>query len=146
MTDERHELHDLLAAPARGPSADGSTERARRQALLALVAAGAVADPTDQVDAARILLAGEDLAEVAAAERLALAAMARAAAARPLAAAAFDRQRLLRGEPQKFGTQTVVREGRVELWPVAATTTDSERAKWGVPPLAELRARCEGGA
>ncbi len=137
-------LADLLAAHARDPAADDTAARERRRAMLALVAAGAVVAPADQLAAARMLLASQDPTEVAAAERLALSAMAREPAARPVAAAAYDRQRLLRGEPQKFGTQTVATDTGITLWPVAATTTDSERAKWGLPSLAELRARGEG--
>jgi hypothetical protein len=51
---------------------------------------------------------------------------------------------LLAGAPQKFGTQWRARDGGRELWPVDPVTTDSERAKWGLPPLAELRRRAEG--
>jgi hypothetical protein len=98
----------------------------------------------DLLARARALLAGDAPADVEQAERLLLEAMARDARARPLAAAAFDRRRLLRGLPQKFGTQSVVRDGRRELWPVDPATTDSERAKWGLPPLAELQRRLAG--
>ena len=63
----------------------------------------------------------------------------------PLAAAMFDRMRILTGQPQKFGTQTRDVDGRRELWPVDPGTTDSERSKWGVLPLAELHQRVEDG-
>ena len=49
-----------------------------------------------------------------------------------------ERVRMLRDQPQKFGTQTVERDGRHELWPVDPATTDSERAKWDLPTLADL--------
>ena len=62
----------------------------------------------------------------------------------PLKVFEFDRLRLLAGAPQKFGTQWRARDGGRELWPVDPATTDSERAKWGLPPLAELRRRADG--
>lgn len=95
--------------------------------------------PDDPVARAAALLRSDDPGEVAAAEALLLAAMADDSRARPLAAAAYDRRRMLGGRPQKFGTQTVERDGRRELWPVDPATTDSERSKWGLPSLAELR-------
>jgi hypothetical protein len=64
--------------------------------------------------------------------------------ARLLAATAYDRLRRLAGEPQKFGTQVVSRDGIRELWPVDPSTTDSERAKWDVPPFAEILRRLTG--
>jgi len=96
-------------------------------------------DADERLRAAESLLASDDPAEVADAEQRLLELMASDARARPLAAAAFDRLRMLRGEPQKFGTQIIDREGHRRLWPVDPATTDSERTKWGLPPLAELR-------
>ena len=93
----------------------------------------------DPIAKAERLLFSDALADVELAERLLLAAMARDKRARPLAAAAYDRRRRLRGEPQKFGTQVCERDGRRELWPVDPATTDSERAKWGLPALVELQ-------
>jgi hypothetical protein len=130
-------LAALLAASAR--------DAAVRARIAAWCAAKELVDADDQLHAARVLLASDVAAEVEAAQTLALAAMAKLSAARPLAATAFDRLRMLAGKPQKFGTQWVVRDGGVgELWPVDGSTTDSERAKWGLPGLAELRVR--GGA
>jgi hypothetical protein len=111
---------------------------------MALVREHALTSPADRVAAAGLLVGSDDKAEVEAAQALALAAFGALPAARPLAAAAFDRLRLLAGAPQKFGTQWLARDGAVELWPVDPATTDSERAKWGLPPLAELRRRAEG--
>lgn len=56
-----------------------------------------------------------------------------------VAATAYDRSRVLAGRPQKFGTQAVTEDGCVVPWPVDPATTDTERAKWGVAPLARLR-------
>lgn len=61
--------------------------------------------------------------------------------ARCLAASAYDRWLVQQGRPQKFGTQYRAREGCWELVEVDPSTTDSERAEWGVPPLHESIAR-----
>jgi hypothetical protein len=113
---------------------------ARRAEVLRLHANGALT-AADRAAAAALLLPSDVVAEVEVAHELALAAIAHESSARPLAAAAYDRLRLLAGKPQKFGTQATERDGRRELWPVDATTTDSERAKWGLPALAELQRR-----
>ncbi|MFY9344832.1 MAG: hypothetical protein WAT39_20230 [Planctomycetota bacterium] len=110
----------------------------RRAAVRAQQAAGTL-PPGERTAAARLLVDSDDLGDVRLAETLALAAMAQDPAAKPIAAAAFDRLRLLAGQPQKFGTQSTGRDGKRVLWPVEPTTTDSERAKWGLPPLADLR-------
>ncbi len=59
-----------------------------------------------------------------------------------LAAAAWDRWLLHAGYPQRFGTQgrcendAGVRHCRLDAY--EPSTTDEERARWNVPPLAEL--------
>lgn len=98
-------------------------------------------DAAGQRAAIAALLASDAAADVERAHALALAAMRSDPQARPLAATAYDRLRLLAGVPQKFGTQVVERDGRATLWPVDPLTTDSERAKWGLPSLAELQRR-----
>jgi len=120
---------------------DSGAAAERRRTVLALRMAGRVRTAAEQFAAARVLVHGVEVAEIEVAQALALAAMTGERGARLLAATAFDRLRLLGGQPQKFGTQTVQRDGQHELWPVDAATTDSERAKWDVPPLAELRRR-----
>ncbi|MCR9245331.1 MAG: hypothetical protein NXI31_09885 [bacterium] len=95
----------------------------------------------ERLAAARAGLASDDPVAVQSIHRELLTFLSADPRVRPLAATAYDRVRRLAGEPQKFGTQIVECEGRCELWPVDPTTTDSERAKWGLPPLAELRAR-----
>ena len=111
------------------------TASSQRAAWLAAPAA-------EQLATAQALLAGER-ADVEFAQELALAAMRTLPAARPVAALALDRLRVLAGQPQKFGTQSHSVDGHATLWPVDAWTTDSERAKWGLPGLAELRRRAE---
>lgn len=134
------ELARLLSTAVTA-GADDAAARARvRAALLALRAAGALHEPFDQVAAAELLVDSDRREEVEAAQALALAAMARVPAARPLAAAAYDRLRVLAGRPQKFGTQRAAAGGGAP-WSVDPATTDSERAKWGLPGLAELQRR-----
>ncbi len=116
-----------------------STIEPRRQVLLA-------APGSEQLAAAQALLPSAQTADVEFAQQLALAAMRTLPAARAVAAQALDRLRVLAGQPQKFGTQAHVVDGRRTLWPVDAWTTDSERAKWGLPGLVELRRLAESGA
>jgi hypothetical protein len=137
VSDAAFRLRALAAALAQAP---GEAASVRAQAL-ALVRAQTLATPAERVAAAELLVGSDVPAEVEAAQTLALAAFGALPAARPLAATAFDRLRLLAGAPQKFGTQTTEREGVRALWPVDPATTDSERAKWGLPALAELRRR-----
>ena len=85
------------------------------------------------------LVVSDDPAEVDRAHEQALSCMSRVPRMRVVAAMAYDRTRVFAGRRQKFGTQAVLRAGERELWPVDRKTTDSERAKWGVGPLAMLR-------
>ncbi|MBL8737884.1 MAG: hypothetical protein JNL12_15735 [Planctomycetes bacterium] len=140
------ELASLLAAAATEPDPLGATAIAGRAAIVALHTAGRLRHPGDRVAAASLLLQGERVEEVRLAERLLLAELKGQPAARPLAARAFDRLRRLAGQPQKFGTEVVAVGERFELWPVDGVTTDSERAKWGIAPLAELQRLAAGRA
>lgn len=119
---------DEVMALARAEAAEGG-DGAIRRARAAVLAQAAGLQSTALAAAAFVLLWGE-ARDVALALELAQRAMGGHRPAARLAAAAFDRQRQLAGRPQKFG-----------LWPgeVAPGTTDSERAKWGVPPLPDLR-------
>ena len=114
-----------------------------RSAALSAHAAGRLHTAAERFAAASLLVDSDVVEEVEAAHSLALAVMATEPRARPVAAMAYDRLRRLAGKPQKFGTQVVDDGvGGRRLWPVDPATTDSERAKWDVPPLAELRRRC----
>ena len=57
--------------------------------------------------------------------------------ARWLMAASYDRWQMYQGRPQKYGTNYVYDGREDRLWDVDPATTDEERAKWDVPPLAE---------
>lgn len=135
------DLQSLVAANDAEVDHTSPAAIVRRHVVLALRAQGLLRGPAEQFAAATVLIYSEDLAEVEAAQALALAAMGKDKSARRLAATAYDRLRRLRGEPQKFGTQLVVRGDVLELWPIDPATTDSERAKWDVPPLAEIQRR-----
>lgn len=136
------ELTALLAAHAAAADPAGLPARAARAALLALVQERRPTTNTERLAVAAVLVTGDLPAEVEAAQALALACT-KEPAARPLAARAFDRLRLLAGQPQKYGTEVVVQDGVRTLWPVDPNTTDSERAKWGLPALAELKRRAQ---
>ena len=60
--------------------------------------------------------------------------------ARYLVAASMDRYLSMTEGYQKYGTQRIINQetGKEELSPIDRKTPDSERAKYGVPPLAEL--------
>lgn len=61
--------------------------------------------------------------------------------ARWLTAAATDRWLMVQGRPQKYGTQIVPDGRRYRVWDVDPHTTDAERARWDVRPLARQQAR-----
>lgn len=137
-------MTDRSAAWRAAAAVGGEAAAAARAEVLALRAAGQVQGPAEMAAGAQVLLGGTTFAELDAAQALALAAMARERRARALAAAAYDKLRWLRGEPQKFGTLWVTGAAGPEPWRVDPATTDSERAKWDVPPLAELLRRGPG--
>lgn len=114
---------DRLAADPRAPGALGRVRQ--------LCAEGVPLSARERHCAAVVLGTSDDPAEVARAQALALEAMAGHRPARRLAAELYDRLRVLAGRPQKFGTQ-VGTDGAP--WPVDPATTDSERAKWDLPP------------
>jgi hypothetical protein len=48
---------------------------------------------------------------------------------------------MYRGLPQRFGTQIVPDGVRHRVWDTDPSTTDEERARFNVPPLAEQQRR-----
>ncbi len=85
------------------------------------------------------LVCSDNPIEVGLAQDRALQLMGQLPKARILAAKAYDRMRAFGGRAQKFGTQAVLVAGERVLWPVDSGATDSERAKWGLESLANLR-------
>lgn len=117
-------------------------DRARREAVGALLEDGWPGAADDLYAAAWILNHGDEAEEAALGSRLA----ARAAElghpkARWLAAAALDRSLMYAGKPQKCGTNMVPDGVGYRVWDVDPATTDAERLANDVPPLAELEAR-----
>lgn len=119
-------------------------DRQRRQRAAEIMAAGGSTAPEDLYHAAWIFNHGD--APEDAWQAHALAKRAAADGHRParwLAAAAFDRWRMYRGEPQRYGTQFVPDGERHRLRDVEPETTDTDRAAWDVPPIAEQWRRAE---
>jgi len=92
-----------------------------------------------EIEELALLAASDDPVEVDRAHEQALMRMGKMPRAGFVAAMAYDRTRAFAGRVQKFGTQSVMTMGQRVLWPVDSGTTDSERAKWRVQPLAELK-------
>lgn len=117
----------------------------RRRRVDQLIASGALEASEDYFHAAMVLQHSPHLDDYRRAHELARQAVELGhRPARWLVAAAFDRWLMRQGKPQKYGTQyTMVgsrwqiwRIGReYRLWDVDPSTTDEERAEWGVPPL-----------
>jgi hypothetical protein len=114
-----------------------------RTVLHQLRAAGAPA-PEALYHTAWLLNHGDEPGEARLAHDLAREAAEHGyAPARWLAAAAYDRWCMYEGRPQKYGTQFVPDGVRYRLWDVEPATTDTERAAWDVPPLAQQLHRAE---
>jgi hypothetical protein len=48
---------------------------------------------------------------------------------------------MYQGKPQRYGTNMVPDGKRIRVWDVDPATTDEERSRWDVPPLAEMERR-----
>ena len=119
-------------------------DEARRKRVDEIVAAGGAKVADDYYHAAMVYQHGSTIAEIKRANELALKAVAIDAnhkRARWLAAASEDRALMYDKKPQKYGTQFQKQGDVWVLWEVDPATTDEERAKWDVPPLAEAKAR-----
>lgn len=122
-------------------------DQARREELRTLLAQGRLTTAGDLYAAAFIFQHGNCAAHYRVANLLAAQALDRGhAGAGRLYAATLDRWRLSLGGPQRFGTQFTgdARGCEFRLAPLDPDTTDAERARYGVPPLAELEARAAG--
>ena len=119
-------------------------DAARRERVEALLASESGLDAGDYFHAAMIFQHGETFAHFWRAHQLAHTG---ARLGHPtclwLMAAAYDRWLMGQGHPQKYGTQYLIREGRWVLYEVDPTTTDAQRARWNVPPLAHSLQRIE---
>ena len=127
---------ELVRLAARAPDGAGLAR------VRELCATGSGLTAQDQCRAAGLLGASDLRADVSQAYELALSAIGEHLPARRQAAELYDRLRVLDGRPQKFGSQP---GPGGSSWPVDPATTDSERAKWDLPPLADLPAVDGGG-
>lgn len=121
-------------------------DEARRKRVDEIVSAGGAKVADDYYHAAMVYQHGSTIAEIKRANELALKAVALDAnhkRARWLAAASEDRALMYDKKPQKYGTQYQKQGDVWVLWEVDPATTDEERAKWNVPPLADAKARAE---
>lgn len=116
----------------------------RRARLAAIIESGGLCEAEDFYRAAWLLNHGETVDEIWRAHTLAMEAVRRGShGARWLAAATYDRWLMYQGRPQKYGTQIVPDGRRQRVWDVLPETTDAERARWDVPPMAEMKRRAE---
>jgi len=121
-----------------------SRDRERRQQVREILRDEDVSDYRDLYHAAWILNHGDRAEEAEMAYRLAERSMnAGHEPAKWLYAAAFDRCRMYRGQPQKFGTQIVPDGKRYRLWDTDPATTDQDRKALNVPPIATMHQRAK---
>lgn len=128
------------------------TDDERRQRVFVLLAEGKVQSPQDKFNAALVLqhtgmsFCGDTLVSLSAenyllAHRLFEQAMlAGIADAKYLYAASIDRYLSITEGRQRYGTNRIINQetGAEEFPPIDRSVSDEERAKYGVPPLAEL--------
>lgn len=128
------------------------TDRERQKLVLALIAQGASMVPEDKFNAALVLdhtgltycdqrLVSKSADNYLLAHYLFTSAFESGYKdARYLVAASFDRYLSFTEGYQKYGTNRVVNQetGKEEWVPIDRKTPDSERAKYGIPPLAKL--------
>lgn len=128
------------------------TDEQRRVLVLALIAQGAAVLPEDKFNAAVVLqhteltFCGKQLVSASPENYLLAHYLFKSAYksgykdARFLIAASLDRYLSFTKGYQKYGTNRVVNQktGKEEWVPIDRKTTDSERAQYGVPPLAVL--------
>ena len=123
-------------------------DRAHRETVFELLAAGALKDPKDKHLAAFILQHAEPSACLECyliAHKLAAEAVRQGLeGARYLAASSLDRYLVFSDQPQKYGTQhNIDSAGQYYLYPLDTLTSDSERLVWDVPRLEALQANID---
>lgn len=108
----------------------------RRERVLELYGRGAVRSAEDNYHAALVMLYGNEIAHFELSRTFAnRATNLGEARAWSVIAAAWDRSLIMRGKPQRYGTQFIREHGRWSLGNVDPAITDSQRALYGVPPL-----------
>gem|GEM_PF-5632767 len=138
---------ELLELEGRGevtPEQYRQNSRRRKDRVRALMKQpGAVNTARDYAHASYILGLGEatpdDVFAAQIAARSAVRLDPKSKLHRSTLARTTDKAELARGKPQKYGTVTRVRGGRMAMPPVDPSVTDSDRVAAGVAPLAEAR-------
>jgi hypothetical protein len=147
VNQELGALFDEDQADRRGefPADLYERDERRRRRVEQLLVEGTVLDPDDLFHAAMVFQHGADRSHFLRAHELAkrAAELGSTRHARWLAAAAYDRWLMTGGLPQKYGTQYRFASGRWVLHEVDPTTSDEERARWDVPPLAGALRRAD---
>jgi hypothetical protein len=119
----------------------------RRVEVLDYLRQGLVREPRDLVYAAYIFQHGSCSEHYRFANRLAeIAVQAGYDDARWIYAATLDRYLMSLDQPQKYGTQYTLIDGRYQLYPVDPATTDEERRLYNVPPLSEAQGQAENSS
>jgi hypothetical protein len=123
----------------------GPRDESRRLRVKEMLEAGEVVSADDHYHAAMVLQHGSTPDDFKLAHELSLQAAELDpdhGSAKWLAAAAKDRYLQNIGEPQIYGTQFRKVDGTWTLDAIDETAvSDEERARWGVPPLAEAKRR-----
>ena len=149
-SDPSQRLQQLYAqreaevAGERGPVTEQVEKRAREARRI--VESSEELNSTDQLFAALLLYDSRVLENVMLARDMALHAVEMGdPRGLPIAAEAEDIELMLRGAPQRYGTQYVYDTvgKRWALYPVNPLTSDSERAAMGVASLAEAQHRVD---
>lgn len=121
-------------------------DQARRVEVMRYLAEGKLASADDFFNAAMIFQHGTCADHYKLANQFSEKAMNMGNHdARWLYAASLDRYLMTLGKPQKYGTQYQQNQktGKWELYTVDPATTDEERARYDVPPMAETQKQLE---
>lgn len=132
-------------------------DRARQREVIRYLEKGEINSADDLYHAAMIFQHGNCVEHYRLANQLAERALSKGSeGAKWLYAATLDRYLMNQGKLQKFGTQFVKfgpggvgpggivgPEGEWQLYPVDPTTTDEERARYNVPPLASQQEKAK---
>lgn len=136
---------DQADRQARLPSAAlAQRDAERRNTAKKVLAKATLKSAQDFYHAAVIFQHGNSAVDFQKARQLAMKALALDpdhALSRWLAAASEDRRLMALGKPQLYGTQFKSTDGHWEVYDVDPRVSDTERAKWNVPPLADSKKR-----
>jgi hypothetical protein len=118
-------------------------DKDRKQKVLSLIKNRKITTAEDLFRAAMIFHHSDSLVDIKKAQQLAKKSMSlEHKKGRWLYAAAIDRLMIMKGKPQKFGTQYKMKKGKgktyYELFPIDPKTKDSDRIKFRIKPLDKI--------